>query len=97
MSLNAYEWIEDNSALISDIYTPLAKTEFELMAKYDDVFKDSIRENTKNLLYSMVCIEFNRCTGQSIEEFYGVADVDSLYNFVVRLTDYYDNEYTVDW
>jgi hypothetical protein len=90
MSTKVYEWIANNSALISDIYTPLSKSEYELISRYDDVFKDSIRENTKALLYSMVCIEFNRCTGESIEEFYSVIDEDELYKFIVRIEDYYD-------
>jgi hypothetical protein len=38
----------------------------------------------------MVCIEFSRCTGESIEEFYSVIDEDELYKFIVRIEDYYD-------
>lgn len=90
MSVKLYDWLEDNTPLISEIYNNIAKTEDELMSKYDDVFKDSIRENTKMLLYSMICIEFNRCTGESMEEFYSMVDVDNLYDFIVRIEDYYE-------
>lgn len=87
-----YEWIENNSPLISSIYTPLAHSENDLMQQYDEIFRDSIRENTKQLLYSIVCIEFSRATGGSTEEFYSSIDVDSLYEFIVRLEEYYSNE-----
>jgi hypothetical protein len=90
MSVKTLEWIEDNAPLIYDIYTPIADNERELMNKYDDIFKDSIRENTKNLLYSLVCIEYSRCTGESTEEFYSLIDVDTLYDFSVRLTSFYE-------
>lgn len=90
MSVKIYEWIHNNAPLISDIYTPIAQSEYELMNRYDHVFKDSIRENTKSLLYSLVCIEFSRCTGESTEEFYSAIDVDSLYDFIVRIEDYYN-------
>ena len=87
-----FYWIKNNAPLIADIYSPLAKKEVELMSAYDDVFKDAIRENTKRLLYSLVCIEFNRCTGVSTEEFYASIDADSLYQYVVRLEDFYDED-----
>lgn len=92
MQSSVYEWIENNSSLISSIYTPLANNENELMHQYDEIFTDSIRENTKQLLYSMVCIEFSRATAQSTEEFYSSVDVDSLYDFIVRLEEYYLDE-----
>lgn len=88
MSVKTYNWIEDNSPLILDIYLSVNKAESEIMSNYDDVFRDAIRDNTKNLLYSMVCIEHSRCTGESTEEFYAMVDVDELYDFVVRLKDY---------
>lgn len=92
MSVKVFDWVESNIPLISEIYMPLAKTELALMDSYDDVFKDAIRENTKTLLYSLVCVEFNRCTGESAEEFYGLVDPDSLYNFIVRLEDFYEED-----
>lgn len=91
MVSSVYEWIENNSPLISSIYTPLTNSENELVQQYDEIFRDSIRENTKLLLYSMVCIEFSRATGGSTEEFYSAIDVDSLYDFIVRLEEYYSN------
>lgn len=84
METKPRDWLEDNVPLVLSIYDPLSNTEANLFDVYDDVFRDSIRENTINLLYSMICIEYSRSTGQSTEEFYGAIDTDELYDFVVR-------------
>jgi hypothetical protein len=85
------EWLENNASLVSSIYKPLSDNEYELMGMYDDVFRDSIRENTKELLYSLVSIEFSRATGESAEEFYASIDSGELYDFIARLEEYYED------
>lgn len=86
--MNTHEWIENNSAIILDIYAPLKESELKLMEENDSIFHEAIRENTKSLLYSMVCIEYNRCTGVSMEEFYADIDIDNLYIFVIQLEEF---------
>lgn len=76
------EWLVDNYALVADIYFPLKSHMNTLLESYDDVFKDAIRSNFKQLFISMICLECCRSLGISAEHFYTVLD-DDLYYFVV--------------
>ena len=90
------EWMEDNFAIISDIYFPLAQHEFSLLGSYDDVFKDTIRENFKDMFFRLLCIEFTRSTGQSQEVFHCVVDDALLNNLIYQLEDLDNLDYPTE-
>jgi hypothetical protein len=81
------EWVEDNYPLIMDIYIPLAQHEYSLLMSYDDVFRDTIRSDFRDLFYELLCIEFTRATGLSTETFYAVFDDELMNKMIYRLED----------
>lgn len=81
------EWLESNLPLLDSLYTPIANTEYNLISLYDDVFRDTIRENSLNMFYSLVCVEFSRSTGISTEEFYSVVEPKDLLSIVMMIED----------
>lgn len=84
----AIEWVDNNSALIFDLYLPLAQHENSLLLNYDDVFRDSIRKNFKEVFFQLLCIQFNRSTGLPAEVFYSVFDDDMMNKLIYVLEDF---------
>lgn len=89
------EWIEDNYPIMMDIYLPLAQHEHSLLMNYDDVFRDSIRSNFREMFMHLLAIEFSRSTALSSDVFYSVIDDKTLDNLIYKLEDFdnlgYDN------
>jgi len=81
------DWVESHYPIIMDIYIPLAQHEYSLLMNYDNVFRDTIRENFNDTFYSMLCIEFARSTGMSTEVFYSVFDKKKMNELIYRLED----------